>query len=260
MTRKSTWESATFWEKWTFSVANAMLKEGQLKALKFEDLLDIAEVDTSEPLVESLRGAYATSKKFWIFPRIFVALFKINVRYWLIIVFYTIVEALIRIALPLTLIFLLHALQSDSAKDGFIWAGVISTLSLLQVLSHHVLFFFSMRVGWNWKNATTALIYEGLFKLSSSALQATMTGRMVNLISNDVARLEEYPTVSASKWSYALFLQLTLLFFGLFRVVSTQCLLGVQFWRLQSFCWCWSIFWITHRHWLGWVPPFSSFR
>jgi ABC-type transport system involved in cytochrome bd biosynthesis fused ATPase/permease subunit len=49
-----------------------------------------------------------------------------------------------------------------------------------------------MRLGWNWKSATTALIYKSLFNLRAESLGAAGTGKMVNLISNDVGRFEDY--------------------------------------------------------------------
>ena len=54
-----------------------------------------------------------------------------------------------------------------------------------------------MRVGWNWKNASTALVHLKLLHLDSGVLQSSGsgTGMMVNLISNDVSRFEEFAIV-----------------------------------------------------------------
>jgi ATP-binding cassette subfamily C (CFTR/MRP) protein 4 len=48
-----------------------------------------------------------------------------------------------------------------------------------------------MRLGWNWKVASTGFIYKRLFSLNSSTDNSFSTGGLVNLISNDVARFEE---------------------------------------------------------------------
>jgi hypothetical protein len=55
-----------------------------------------------------------------------------------------------------------------------------------------------MRVGWAWKNTTTALIHDKLIGMDANKLQSSgaSTGMMVNLISNDVARFEEFAVVS----------------------------------------------------------------
>jgi ATP-binding cassette subfamily C (CFTR/MRP) protein 4 len=74
---------------------------------------------------------------------------------------------------------------------------LLSGIGFLQVFIHHVLYFHSMRVGWNWKNASTALVHLKLLHLYSGVLQSSGsgTGMMVNLISNDVSRFEEFAIV-----------------------------------------------------------------
>lgn len=192
----SEWDQASWFAKWTFSVANPMLDKGVQKTLVFDDMMKIPDDDYSRKLVQKLEYHYQTSHNFWFIPRLMIALLKTTYDSWLIITFYTIIEGVIRIALPLVLIYLLKALQDDHANMAYLWAGILSILGLLQTCVHHILFYYSMKVGWNWKNATTALIYSGLYKLNKGVLQNTMSGRMVNLISNDVARFEEFTVVS----------------------------------------------------------------
>ena len=66
------------------------------------------------------------------------------------------------------------------------------SLPHLQVLIHHVLFFYSMRVGWNWRSVTQALVFEHLLSLDSSSLENSSKGNLVNLISNDVDKFERF--------------------------------------------------------------------
>ena len=47
-----------------------------------------------------------------------------------------------------------------------------------------------MRMGWQWKTATTGMIFNSLFKLKG--INTVGTGKLVNLISNDVAKFEEF--------------------------------------------------------------------
>jgi ATP-binding cassette subfamily C (CFTR/MRP) protein 4 len=116
-----------------------------------------------------------------------------------IVVILTLFESAIRVALPIVLIFLLKSLEETNSTMSFVWATIISVLSVTQTFAHHILFFFSMRLGWNWKTACTALIYDGLFHMSDSVLNNPTsglgTGMLVNLISNDVSRLEEFAAV-----------------------------------------------------------------
>lgn len=192
---ESEWDVSNLFQKWTFSVANPMLAKGQQKVLQFEDMMHIPKDDHAGKLLRQLKQTYKTSRRFWFMPRLMVALFRMSWPTWIIITFYTISEGIIRIALPLVLIFLLRSLGDQDVRYSYIWAGVISGLGIVQTLVHHVLFYYSMRIGWKWKNVSTALIYDGLFQLSGGALQGTMTGRMVNLISNDVSRFEDFAVV-----------------------------------------------------------------
>ena len=51
-----------------------------------------------------------------------------------------------------------------------------------------------MRMGWQWKTAATGLIFNSLFKLRG--INTVGTGKLVNLISNDVSRFEEFAVMA----------------------------------------------------------------
>ena len=97
-----------------------------------------------------------------------------------------------------SLSYLLDSLENDSDQECYKWAAVLSGIAFVQVVIHHIFVFVAMRTGWNWKNATTALIHENLIQMDVNILQSSGsgTGMMVNMISNDVARFEEFTTVS----------------------------------------------------------------
>lgn len=65
-----------------------------------------------------------------------------------------------------------------------------------------------MRAGLVWRNSVTALIYDALFRLRATTLQTTVTGKMVNLISNDVSRFEEFAPVK-SLLSFTLYFKIS---------------------------------------------------
>ena len=92
--------------------------------------------------------------------------------------------------------YLLQELESpsnDEYQTAYLYALTMGVLALVHTIIHHVLFFHSMRVGWNWKIGSVGVIYKKLFSLSSSSTTTTETGRLVNLISNDVFRFETFP-------------------------------------------------------------------
>jgi ATP-binding cassette subfamily C (CFTR/MRP) protein 4 len=197
----SEWERASLFARWTFSVANLMLQKGDLGILEYDDLMRIPSNDQSRKLMLNLKKHLVYSKPFLFLPRLLVALFNSSRTYWIYITIFSLFEGMVRVFLPISLIFFLRALQDSNASHlQYIWAGVISCLGLSQTLMHHILFFYSMRVGWNWRNACTALIHDQLFYLNSNVLQSsgTGTGKLVNLISNDVARFDEFAVVSFS--------------------------------------------------------------
>lgn len=51
-----------------------------------------------------------------------------------------------------------------------------------------------MRMGWQWKTAATGIIFNSLFKLRG--INTVGTGKLVNLISNDVSRFEEFAVMA----------------------------------------------------------------
>ena len=167
--------------------------------LRPEDLLYIAKDDKAEVLLHKLEVSYRESRSFFIFPRLMIALFKMSWVDVALVSIYTVVEGVTRVVMPVILIFLLRSLQnlSTPARQAYEWAAILGGVGIIQTIIHHVLFYISMRLGWNWKTACLALIHRQLFRLKGSTLQqsGSGTGKLVNLISNDVARFEEFAIV-----------------------------------------------------------------
>ncbi len=207
------WDESSFLSRWTFSLATPLVQLGDTRPLEIDDLIRLSEKDKCGNMAGRVKAAYASSRSIFFFPRILVALWR---AFWwdcTVCGFYSLVEGATRVASPVILAFLLHELQSpDSpAWRAYMWGTVMCVLNLLQVVVHHVLFLISMRNGWNFKNSTTALIFDNLMMVRNSALESAgmSTGKLVNLLSNDVARYEEFSVVSLHVFvlsSFALFL------------------------------------------------------
>ena len=228
----SEWEKASTFTKLSFSVANPMLCVGQEKPLEFDQLLLIPRKDRSDEMLPLLREAYKNSKPFWFLPRLMVALMKFR---WLDLTYaalMTIADATSMLITPYLLRRLLAALvNDDSDRQCYMWAALLTGVGFFQVLNRHVFVFVTTRVGWNWKNATTALIHDKLIQMDVNILQSSGsgTGMMVNMISNDVARFEEFPIVRLNCCSFLLFVVRTNPVY-----VSTNSLLdlsGLHCWR-----------------------------
>lgn len=115
----------------------------------------------------------------WFIPRLMVALYRMSWDYAILIAVYTIIEGLIRIAMPLVLIFLLDALEKEDRDTAYIWAAVISALGVSQTIVHHILFFFTIRMGWNWKTASTAFIYQVIPLLITMSTMMKRTNKFI---------------------------------------------------------------------------------
>ncbi|KAJ1379920.1 hypothetical protein B484DRAFT_412222, partial [Ochromonadaceae sp. CCMP2298] len=70
----SEWETASFFNKWSYSVANEMLAKGEQGELQYEDLIRLADRDRAGVLLGELKRTFAVSKPFWFLPRLMVAL------------------------------------------------------------------------------------------------------------------------------------------------------------------------------------------
>ena len=128
-----------------------------------------------------------------------IALFRFSYADLIFVSAFTVIDAACMLITPLLLNYLLKSLEDgDPDSKCYMWAALLSGVAFLQVLCRHTYVFTAMWIGWNWKNATTALIHEKLIKMDVNILQSSGsgTGMMVNLISNDVARFEEFPIVS----------------------------------------------------------------
>ena len=197
---KCEWESANLFYRYSFKVADSMLAEGLKHPLQMSNLMGICKRDLSLQLSEQLKEKWKTSRKIWIIPRLIVALCRSQSIEFIAVAFYTILEGATRVASPVILGSLLVSLEEKrlGKRDAFIYAAILGGLSFAQTILHHVLFFLSMRMGWNWRSATTGLIYDHMFSLRNSDIFSTKsgTGNLVSLISNDVAVFDSFAIVS----------------------------------------------------------------
>ena len=243
------WDTANLYDRWTFTLAAEMIERGYKTPLKMHDLMKLPHNDHVSGLVKSLEDALAKTdgKGFLGMPRVLVALFKARSSQIWIILFFCITEGLIRIASPALLFNLVEGLQERTHGDDFtgvyIIAGILGVLAIVQTFVHHILFFMTMRVGWQWKASVIALLYQNLFKMNAASLSSTGTGKLVNLVSNDVSRYEEF-AVFMTFFPVALFEVAVIMLVLIFRlnilsavaaVGLTICLIPVQLYTAKQF-------------------------
>jgi ABC-type multidrug transport system fused ATPase/permease subunit len=149
------------------------------------------------PHVAALGKAYASAKPVLVYNRLLIALFT-NFKLRIAVVFaLALFKGALRIASIVVLKYFLHSLLVNDGGEPFMWVGILAALNFVIFLTHGVLYYATMKLGWIWKMAVTGFVYNKLFDLKSSQLYAGTsgslgTGKLVNMISNDVARLEEF--------------------------------------------------------------------
>lgn len=196
----SEWDVGSIYGKWTFSVANRMLGAGLKKPLVFEDLMNISDRDKSSYLLKQLKDSYSTSVSMFGIPRLLIALLKTQKDVVFRSMMCALLEGAVRVSGPVILGLLLKALTSDSPNVAFAYALCLGFANLTQTIVHHILFLHTMRLGWNWRASATVFVYDRLFAMNGScnggdSSDNPSTGKLVNLISTDALRFEQFTTV-----------------------------------------------------------------
>ena len=153
-------------------------------------------------LIEINCQRFHTSENFGFLPRLIVSLIKAHWDVFLWIQLYAVAEGAVRIASPVVVMYLLRSLSQpgiNGVNSSYIFAAILAGLSIIQTVIHHILFFLSMRLGFHWKQAATGMIFRKLFKFQEGEI-TTGTGKLVNLISNDVSKFEMFAVYCPFFW------------------------------------------------------------
>lgn len=199
--RESEWDAANLFEKWTFSVANPLLSLGQKQTLEFEDMMTAPKSIATATIFDDLHKNYAEAKPILFVPKLMCAMNSSTKPSIIINSITSLMEGALRIASPVVLGQLLAALIDKSVPlwYTFVLAIILGSMSFLQTFIHGVSFYFAYIMGVTWKTSTIALVFNKLFHVKSEAF-ANGTGKLVNLISNDVSRFEVWGVFMVFFW------------------------------------------------------------
>jgi len=93
-----------------------------------------------------------------------------------------------RITMSVALGFLIQSFI-DKTGDGYWWAGVLIFCNAVVLFEHHHVFFITWRKGMQLRIGAVASIFGKSLRLNSvGGGEATSTGQIMNLVSNDVER------------------------------------------------------------------------
>ncbi|CAG2117708.1 unnamed protein product, partial [Medioppia subpectinata] len=104
-------------------------------------------------------------------------------------------ECIVRIGQPLLLGFVLDYFRGAnhmSYQHACMAAGGIVVCSALYITLHHPCLMRNLQVGMRLRNACTTLMYQKCLKLSQLSLAKTTVGQIINIMSNDVNRFDEF--------------------------------------------------------------------
>ncbi|XP_078483709.1 ATP-binding cassette sub-family C member 4 [Ciona intestinalis] len=176
---------------------NGFFRNGSKHDLKDEDMYQLLSDDKSEKLCydleckwkAELQRFYSTGKK----PSLFRAVVKTYFSTWLFYVFMGVIEEVLRTINPLLIRWLLRYFEVNTnvpVSSAYLYATGIFAILILLTFLHHVLYYYTQRLGWHLRAATCALMYKKTLRLSQKALAATTTGQIVNLGATDVIRFD----------------------------------------------------------------------
>ncbi|CAH3114175.1 unnamed protein product [Pocillopora meandrina] len=138
---------------------------------------------------EELRDAQRKSRK----PQLRNAFIKfLGIRYFMLAIF-PIIEEGLKVSAPLLIGRLLSYFQPDpaiSSTDAYITAALLSLCAFSEGALHAPNFFINQRCGLHLRLAAGSLIYRKALRLSHVSFIKTTTGQIVNLVTNDIQRLE----------------------------------------------------------------------
>lgn len=75
--------------------------------------------------------------------------------------------------------------------DALISASIIAVLAFLRLLMFHKFFAYVRTLGMKMRIACCSIIYKKCLTLKKISLQKVTTGRLINLVSNDVNRFDQ---------------------------------------------------------------------
>uniref|UniRef100_A0A336LKT5 Oxysterol-binding protein n=1 Tax=Culicoides sonorensis TaxID=179676 RepID=A0A336LKT5_CULSO len=103
-----------------------------------------------------------------------------------------VLEFAIRVTQPLFLggLIAYYSKGNDNINEAYLYAGGVIMCSLLNVLIVHPYMLSQLHTGMKMRIAACSMIYRKALRLTKNALGESTAGQVVNLLSNDVARLE----------------------------------------------------------------------
>ncbi|KAF5275659.1 hypothetical protein FQA39_LY06771 [Lamprigera yunnana] len=174
-----------------------MFKKGYRKTFDIEDLYNPISSDKSTTLGDRLETKWmihaAKTKKSNKEPSLLNVLVQTFWPEYLYLGMLLVLDMILRLLSPIMLGELLDYFRTDSEKtkdQAFIYAGVVVAINAGNALLINQYIMGAFHYGMKIRAACCAMIYRKALKLSKTALGETASGKVVNLLSNDVSRFD----------------------------------------------------------------------
>lgn len=236
-----TLENAGLFSRLTFSFATPLIRLGAKKQIRATTGPSFLPADhTAEHLIDTFHASYqkisifyphaCPSNKLWL---TFGSCHK-RILSWQCIL--CLGEIGLRLAGPLLLRQFLDWIigyeesNGDTAlyptAQGWGWAISLAIVGYLYTLFHHQLFYLGMQLGFKMRIQAMAAVHAKVLSLNSASLASQTTGKIINLVSNDVRRFDD----AAIFWLFIIFAPLEL--------ILVFILLGLRIGYLSAFSGC----------------------
>ncbi|ODN04666.1 Multidrug resistance-associated protein 4 [Orchesella cincta] len=177
------------------------LRKGSKKDLTYEDVYEALPEDSSSKLGSIVRAQWDKECKLANSetrqPKLWRAVCRIIWKEYLVIVIIVCFDELgLRIIQPLALRSFIRTFRENTADDDvrkrqFIYAGVLALCALLHPTIYSKLGEFCMHIGMKMRLGTSSIIYEKILKIRKADSEQANVGKLINLLSGDVSRLDQ---------------------------------------------------------------------
>ncbi|KAL9956498.1 hypothetical protein ACROYT_G037980 [Oculina patagonica] len=219
-----------------FQWMNSVFKIGSKRPLDQNDFLPLSEENSASVLTEQLQANWnkekTESRKNGKRPKLWKSVIKmIHVKDVTIIIFTNFLYSLTRVLQPLFLGYLVSTLISAEPGQNYYPYGCALALCVTTLIGYNSVHHHDYRcelLGIRISCALKGLVYMKTLLLSKHALLRFTTGHVIDLISNDVQRLEEDTVQKMCLVTFS-FLELVAIAVLLPYLIGWQALMGVLF-------------------------------
>ncbi|KAI4538921.1 hypothetical protein MG293_011188 [Ovis ammon polii] len=180
---------------------NPLFKIGHKRKLEEDDMYPVLPEDRSQHLGEELQGYWdqevSRAQEDAREPSLTKSIIKCYGKSYLVLGMLTFLEEGTRVVKPIFLGKMISYVENYDPNDSaalhgaYGYAAGLSASVLVWAVLHHLYFYHIQHVGMRLRVAVCHMIYHKTLRLSSSAMGKTTTGQVVNLLSNNVNRLDQ---------------------------------------------------------------------